>query len=125
MKLFGSWAAYAAIFGSVGTAAAEEIVFSCEIDVGARWVLSLDLEAKTLRNPIGPSAEITQQNRGWIVAQSSDSYAATSETRSGDFATAQIWTINRITGELWASYFLGTSSEDAPIVMRTFHGYCA
>ena len=124
MRLFTSWAASTVILGSIGAAAAEEIKLSCELDIGARWELLLDLEAKTLGNPIGPPVEITEQNRGWIVAHRSASYAATSETRSGDYATAQTWTINRLTGELWASYFLATSSQEAPVVMRTFKGTC-
>jgi hypothetical protein len=68
MRLFAGWAAYTVMLGSVCAVAAEEIRFSCELDVGARWDLLLDLEAKTLRSPIGPPVEITQQNRGWIVA---------------------------------------------------------
>lgn len=124
MKLFVTSALFAFAFGSVGTAFAETIALSCRLDVGRSWDLSLDLEAKTLRNPIGPPVEITQQNRSWIIAQTSKSFAAASETRSGDFASAQSWVINRITGELWVEYFLGTSSESTPIVMRTHNGQC-
>ncbi len=113
-----------ALAENVDAAGAEKIVLSCEMDTGAKWELSLAPKESTLTNPIGPPVDIVEQNRSWIVAQTARSYAATSETHSGDFATTETWVINRNTGELWISYFLGTGSEDAATVKRIFEGVC-
>jgi hypothetical protein len=123
MRPFVTWVTCITLLGSAGASNAEQVELSCELDVGHTLNISLDLEARTLKNPLSQTVGITEQNRSWLVAQSSNSFAATSENRSGDFARTDTWVINRLTGELRASFFIGSIGDVTP-TWRTLTGIC-